>query len=194
MTQPTTPPATTPVVVSGLDLVLRAWDAADATRVAMAAQDPAIKLWNPLLPAGTALSEESAHAWCTRRADWSDGTHASWAVVTPDDEDRVIGSVSLHRIDVGQRGAEVGFWVTPDSRGRGVATRALSLAAGFGFGSLDLLRIALFHAVENDASCRVATANGFTNEGLHRRSYRCGDGQWHDEHSHARLCSDPDPG
>jgi RimJ/RimL family protein N-acetyltransferase len=102
----------------------------------------------------------------------------------------VLGSVSLFKIDEYQQMAEVGYWVTPEHRGRGVATRGVRGATGFAFAELGLRRVVLFHAVDNPGSCGVALRAGFAQEGLHRQSYRYGDGEWHDEHSHARLSCD----
>ena len=53
------------------------------------------------------------------------------------------------------------------------------------------IRLELFHAVENAGSCRVAESAGLRLEGVHRSSYRYGDGLLHDEHCHARLADDP---
>ena len=71
-----------------------------------------------------------------------------------------------------------------------MAGAALRAATAFAFTELDLLRVELFHAVENLGSCRTVEAAGYRLEGVHRESYRYGDGVWHDEHSHARLRSD----
>lgn len=137
-------------------------------------------LWNP-------MTKASAEEWCEHRADWSDGTHASWAVVGEGEPDVVLGSLSLFNIDLDQLDAEVGFWVTPTHRRRGVAARGLAAATTYAFDVLGLRRIVLYHAVDNVGSCAVARANGYDLEGVHRLSHRYGDGRWHDEHSHARI-------
>jgi RimJ/RimL family protein N-acetyltransferase len=169
-----------PVSVSADGLLLRPWTSADAEQVATASRDPLIALWNP-------MTTSSADEWCTNRADWSDSTHASWAIVAPDQPATVLGSVSVFSMDIEQLDAEVGFWVAPTFRRRGVAARALRAATTYAFDVLELRRIVLYHAANNDGSCAVARANGYDLEGVHRRSHRYGDGAWHDEHSHARL-------
>jgi RimJ/RimL family protein N-acetyltransferase len=174
-----------PVPVSADGLLLREWRAADRDQIEAAARDPDQRLWNPM----TKPSDE----WIADRTDWSDGTHASWAVVLPDDPGEVLGSVSLHQIDIANAASEIGYWVRADRRGRGIAARAVDAATTFGFDQLDLRRVFLFHAVENLGSCRVAEKAGFQLEGTHRQSYRCGDGELHDEHSHARLVTDAAP-
>jgi len=84
--------------------------------------------------------------------------------------------------------------VAPAARGRGVGTAALGAAARFAFQALGLHRVELFHALENEASCRLAERTGFRLEGVHRDAFRYGDGVLRTEHTHARLASDPEPG
>ena len=175
-------PVTVPVTVSGDSILLRAFTPADAPAVDAAAADPGIRLYNPITKPGV--------EWCAERADWSDGGHASWAIADPDDPVQLLGSVSLHKIDLDQSACEAGFFVVPAHRGRGLAGAALRAATGFAFTELGLRRVELFHALENLGSCRTVEKAGFRLEGVHRESYRYGDGVWHDEHSHARLRSD----
>lgn len=172
-------PERAPISVGADNLILRAWSPADAPQVASACMDALIALWNPLTG--------PAAEWCAARADWSEGTHASWAIAATTDPSCVLGSISLFHLDREQETAEVGFWISPQHRGKGAASTALRSATEFAFVVLGLRRVVLFHAVENLGSCRTASAAGFELEGLHRESHRHGDGRWHDEHTHARL-------
>jgi RimJ/RimL family protein N-acetyltransferase len=61
---------------------------------------------------------------------------------------------------------------------------------GAAFDVLDLHRVTLYHAVDNEASCRVAVRAGFQLEGRLRQGYRYGDGTYHDEHVHGLLAAD----
>lgn len=167
--------------------MLRAYTAADEPSLTAAFADPEIQRWNPP-GVGT-----DAGTWWRHRADWSSGTHASWAVADPAD-DRLLGDVSLHELDVEHGDAEIGYTVLPDARGRGVARRAIRTATRFAFEELGFFRVQLYHAVENVASCNAASAAGFRPEGTLRLSYRYGDGERHDEHLHARLATDRPPG
>jgi RimJ/RimL family protein N-acetyltransferase len=169
-------------------LLLRPWRDDDVDDVWAAVQDPDIRLWN-----GTGSgSRNEVVAMLRRRADWSDGDHASWAVVDAAGG-ALLGSVSLHSIDPVQADAEIGYWTVPAARGRGVASRAVDAACRWAFGALPVARIELCHAVENEASARVAARAGFTREGRLRRSYRYGDGVKHDELLWSRLSDDPSP-
>jgi RimJ/RimL family protein N-acetyltransferase len=179
--------ALSPVELSAGPIVLRPWRPDDADAVWAALQDEEIRLWNG---SGVA-SRADADAFVGRRADWTGGDHASWAVV--DGTDRALASVSLHSIDPVQNDAEIGYWTAPAARGQGVAGVAVDAACRWAFAALPVDRIELCHAVENTASGRVAEKAGFTLEGRLRRSYRYGDGVKHDELLWARLSDDPAP-
>jgi RimJ/RimL family protein N-acetyltransferase len=167
-------------------LRLRPWRSDDVDAVWAALQDPETRLWN----GGRGSSRADAEELVARRADWSSGDHASWAVV---DATGVVGSVSIHSIDLVQSDAEIGYWTVPAARGRGVAVVAVDAACRWAFAALPVDRVELCHAVENTASRRVAEKAGFTLEGRLRRSYRYGDGRKHDELLWARLADDPAP-
>ena len=176
-----------PVELVSSGLRLRPWRIGDAPAVLPALRDPAIARWNPVDRPDPDL--RVAQAWVEDRGDWTGSEHASFAVVSVDD-DVLLGSVSLFKIDRVHGNAEIGYWTVPRSRGRGVATAAVDLVARWAFDLGELHRVQLYHAVDNPASCRVATKAGFLLEGGPRESFRYGDGQLHDEHLHGRLATD----
>jgi RimJ/RimL family protein N-acetyltransferase len=177
-----------PFELSAGPVLLRPWRDDDLDAVWAALQDPEIRLWN-----GTGSgSRDDALRMLRGRADWSEGDHASWAVVDAATGE-LLGSVSLHSIDLAQADAEIGYFTVPAARGHGVATLAVDAACRWLFGALPIDRIELAHAVENEGSGRVAAKAGFTLEGRLRRSYRYGDGRKHDELLWSRLSDDPDP-
>lgn len=177
-----------PVELAAGDLLLRPWRPADRDGYWAALEAPGGRLWH----GGTLASLEDVEAMLARRGDWSSGETASWCVADAP-SGALLGSVSVHRIDHDQLDAETGYWTAPHARGRGVAVRALEAALRWGFTELGLLRVQLFHAVENTASGRVAQKAGFTREGRLRRSHRYQDGMWHDELLWSRLADDPAP-
>jgi RimJ/RimL family protein N-acetyltransferase len=161
-------------------------DAADALAMLL---DPDIAQWNP---GPEQLDLESVRAWCRRGADWSDGSHATFAVLDAT-TGRLLGNVSLHEVDHAQQDAEIGYRVAPWARSTGVATAGVAAVARWAFGAVGLVRIEIRHAVVNIASCRVAEKAGFPCEGILRQAYVYGDGARYDDHLHARLASDPAP-
>ena len=164
--------------------------AADLDEVAAAFEDPEIALWNPGVKRPGSTTRDRAKLWIADRSVWGPD-HASWVV--RDLDGTLVGQVSLHQIDAEGGSAQVGYWLTPRGRGRGLGTAAVAAATAYAFDVLELLRVALFHAVENEASCRLALRCGFLLEGTSRQSYVYGDGLRHDEHLHARLATDPVP-
>ncbi|WP_327391404.1 GNAT family N-acetyltransferase (plasmid) [Streptomyces microflavus] len=188
-----TPPL--PARLTGPGLTLRPFSPGDAPLLAQALDDPEILRWatgahlHPL-PAG-----ERAAQWLQRRLEaWSGGV-PHFAIADPG-TDALTGYIGLRRIHNGN--AEVGSWIAPWARGRGLAAGALLTAAGWALtlpadGGMGLHRIALHHATANPASCTVAAKAGLVLEGTMRQETTDHTGTRYDSHLHARLATDPHP-
>jgi ribosomal-protein-alanine N-acetyltransferase len=59
---------------------------------------------------------------------------------------------------------EVVYWLAPEARGRGVATRALLLMSGWAFRTRGLDEIRLWAHIDNSASRAVAERAGYTRD------------------------------
>ena len=169
----------TRIVLPGEPLVedataLRPWRDSDAAAVTRACRDPEIARWTRV-PEN--YSESDARAFLLHRYDaLLAGTTAPFAVVSP--QDRLLGSVALMRMDWDHRRGEAGYWLAPEARGRGHATRALRLVCAWGFAALGLERVNLYAATGNRASQRVAERAGFSREGVLRAYMRGKEGQY----------------
>ncbi|MFJ1611177.1 MULTISPECIES: GNAT family N-acetyltransferase [unclassified Streptomyces] len=177
------------------DVLLRPWGREAAELEAMldglvaAAGDPLIARWNPF----PAADRTKAMTWVElREGGWDRGDAASFAVLGAADR-TLLGAVGLRWVDRADGLAMIGYWTLPAARGRSVATRATCAVTDWAFATADARRIEIAHAVENEASCRVAHRCGYLPEGTLRESHRYGDGAYHDEHLHARLAADPAP-
>ena len=113
-----------------------------------------------------------AEEWFRLARDaWSNDTEYPFVIV-----DRVsgvpLGTCGLNGIDRVNQWANLGYWVRTPATGRGVATRAATLVADFGFSELGLHRIEILAATGNAPSQRVALRVGAIREGVLRRRLR----------------------
>jgi RimJ/RimL family protein N-acetyltransferase len=83
-----------------------------------------------------------------------------------------LGGCGLNRLDTRFLKSNLGYWVRTSAAGRGVATAATRMLAGFGFEQLGLQRIEIIAAVDNLASQRVAEKAGARREGILRNGIR----------------------
>lgn len=157
-------------VLAGRGLVLRTWLPGDLDALLKACQDPEIQCWttipSPYLREHAQLFIDA----CALR--WVQGL-ASFAILDPDETD-LLGSIGF--VGLPEQGAvEVGYWVAPSARGRGVATGATRLVCDWAFEMLGFERVEWQAYVGNDGSLRVAQRCGFTVEGtLRARGYQRG--------------------
>jgi len=93
---------------------------------------------------------------------------------------RFAGQLTIGNVTHGAlRSAWVGYWVSRDLTGGGVATAALGLGVDHCFGPVRLHRVEATVRPENAASRRVLAKAGFREEGLLKR-YLDVDGGWRD--------------
>ena len=168
-------------------LVLRPPHRREAAAALAMLTDPDVRQWNP---APLVVDLPSARAWCDRGADWTTGGHATFSIIEAAGGSYV-GNISVFDVDLEHAVGSVGYRVAPAHRSRGVASAALATVRDWVFADVALVRLQLFHAVPNAASCRVAERCGFALEGVLRSGSVFGDGERYDEHLHARLASDP---
>ncbi|WP_326560847.1 GNAT family N-acetyltransferase [Micromonospora sp. NBC_01796] len=167
---------------------LRLFRDADLEDLMVGCNDPLTRRFLPHLPGPYTAAD--AHWWI------SDGTAAVWArggaayAIADPATDRLLGGIGIDQVAPARGQGEIGYWVTPRARGRGVATAATTLLAGraltHGFARLELLT-----DPENVASQRVALGSGFSREGIRRGAGNAPDGSRHDLVAWARLADDP---
>jgi [ribosomal protein S5]-alanine N-acetyltransferase len=78
------------------------------------------------------------------------------------------GMVLVHSLHEQHRRGEVGFWVVPGQRRRGVGSRAVALTVSWLFGELDLLRVEMTTTPDNQVVRSLARRLGFKQEGVLR--------------------------
>jgi RimJ/RimL family protein N-acetyltransferase len=148
------------------EIVLRLWGDGDIPAIVTACGEEEIVRWLDQLPHPYRERDAREYIAQTRRG-WREATASSFAI-TVRGRNEAVGSIGVHWLDHDQGVAEVGYWVAPQVRRNGVATRALRLVAGWVLGECAAERLQLRAEVENAASCGVAEKGGFRREGILR--------------------------
>lgn len=162
------------VELAGVGVRLRGFGAGDAEETRRICDDPSTRRWLPL-PSPYTLSH--AVDWCTvsSHAQRESGAGIHFAVAETG-TDRLLGALGVRHVDWRVRSAEVGYWIAPWERGRGLATTAVRLAAAWLLDEQGFQRVQLKAAFGNTASRRVAEKAGFRREGVLRNAGLTDDG------------------
>ncbi|GAA1745592.1 GNAT family N-acetyltransferase [Luedemannella helvata] len=176
--------------VPGEGVLLRPYRAADADDVAAACDDALTQRFVPGLP--RPYTRADAEWWITTGApDAAARGGYAYAIADPG-SGRLLGGIGVarHRPAEDPGSAEIGYWVAPWARGRGVATAATRALAGYAFGA-GVARLELRTAWENAASQRVALGAGFVREAVARAAGVGRGGDRYDQLVWVRLAGDP---
>jgi RimJ/RimL family protein N-acetyltransferase len=147
-------------------VLLRPWREADVPGMVAAFSDPVMQRFSWRTAPYT---ETDARDYLAEQEEARlRGDELNFALAGPQDQDVVLGAVSLHEVRLDQGCAAVGYWLAPEARGRGAATQAVRLLAQWAFAELGLARLELTCGPDNEASQRVAGRCGFSREGLLR--------------------------
>ncbi len=153
------------------ELRLRRATPEDVPAILRICQDPEIQRWTRV-PSPYLEHHARSFASLSSRAGVEEGTGAHLLAVDTA-TDVVLGAVGLS-LDLADLAGEVGYWVAPEARGRGVATRGTRLVCRLGLERLQLGYIGLEAAADNAASNAVARRLGFTLEGTRRAAMIAG--------------------
>jgi RimJ/RimL family protein N-acetyltransferase len=171
------------VLIEG-DLTLRRATIADAADIAEVYNESDVQYWMLWEPEEFDEAEALANIERSEQA-WAEGSNAPLRIVT---DGHVIGGVNLNFR--GHHVAEVAYFLRASARGRGLATRAVLLAADWGFRERGQARIQLRCDPANRASVALAERAGFTFEGTERSSAAYPDGHRFDSLVYSLLPSE----
>jgi len=118
-------------------------------------------------PSGAELGRLAEREWAGRNA----GERAALTILEPG-SDTCLGQIRVQPVDWDQSRAEIGIWLAPQVRGRGLGRGALRLAGGWLLGPCRLARVELVVEPDNAPMIRAAQAAGFVREGLLREYVR----------------------
>ena len=116
------------------------------------------------------------------------GDFYDWAVIDKESQ-RMIGTCGFTRFNFQSDSAEIGYVLSPDFWGKGIAHEAASEVIRFGFENLLLNRIEAKFMTGNDRSLRVMEKLGMTYEGVRREAMLI-KGKYRDVHTCAILKSE----
>lgn len=148
----------------GDDVVLRKATEADVPELAPAFLDPAVGGEAGLPP----IDEAALRTFVREQLPAMDASGQMIPVSIRDaTSGTLLGGALFQRIDPFRQKLELGYWLYPDARGQGIATRVVRAMAEHAFAS-GLARVEAVVRVGNVASERVLERAGFTREGVLR--------------------------
>lgn len=96
-------------------------------------------------------------------------------------EGKCVGSMGFHTIRQNHQWAEIGYWLSKDSTGKGVMTECVKAMINYGFNDLGLHRIQIKCDADNLKSKAIPERLGFILEGTRRECRKNEDGSFSDE-------------
>jgi RimJ/RimL family protein N-acetyltransferase len=150
--EPLHPPRLTDGVIG-----LRALEERDVPAIVAACQDPEIPRWtrvpSPYTP------DDARTYLAIARADAAVGRGVALAIA--DADDAFIGTIGLMDVDRAVGSGEIGYWIAPPARGRGVTVRAIALLRDWAVRDLGITSLDILPHRDNMASRVVAERAGF---------------------------------
>ncbi len=154
-------PAIEPPTLRDGDLTLRPPRPEDADAVTAACQDAAIHRW---VRVPSPYRREHAESWLASCAAHAESGEAL-TLLAEDGDGRLAGSFSLLELARGGGYGEIGYWVAPPARGRGVATRSVTLLRDWAAAELRLRTIEILVHRDNAPSRAVPLRCSFADTG-----------------------------
>jgi ribosomal-protein-alanine N-acetyltransferase len=114
-------------------------------------------------PSGAELGRHADRAEADRVA----GRGLTLTILTPGD-DTCRGQINVHHVELEHARVELGCWVAPDARGKGLARGALRLTGRWLLRECGFERVEILTETDNERMLHAARAAGFTFEGVLR--------------------------
>lgn len=119
------------------------------------------------------------------RSIFEKDTGIRWGI-TLKDQDIVIGSCGFLNVKSQHRRSEIGFELSEEYWGKGIASEAFNTVIGYGFERMNLQRIEALVEPANISSQKLVEKHGFQREGL-LRSYEFTCGKFDDLYMYSLL-------
>jgi RimJ/RimL family protein N-acetyltransferase len=131
--------------------------------------DPEVPRWTRL---PSPYTKEDALAWIALAESMARHGTAYHLVVAGKDDDAPFGAVGLEVHGRPEPHGEIGYWLAAPARGRGIATRAVRLLAGWTLDTLPIGSIEIHALPANARSQAVANRAGFRPAGTRLEPFR----------------------
>jgi ribosomal-protein-serine acetyltransferase len=157
----------TPILTDGI-VTLRAYQSSDAPVLFAAVRESVDHVGEWLAWCTKAYALTDSAGWIERARDqWRTGADAVFGVFDSTNG-QLLGAVGIDDVHQFQRTANLGYWTRRTALGRGVAPRAVRLAARYALTAKALERLEIVVACGNRPSQRVAEKCGAVLEGILR--------------------------
>jgi RimJ/RimL family protein N-acetyltransferase len=171
--------------INGNGVRLRALRPDDVDDLVAGYADPMVQRFVP-----HPFTRDFAEGFVHRRAPEMFTEGGAFYAIADTGTDRLLGAIGVDRPVPSRQQAELGYWVGPWARRRGVAVAALTTMTDHLFGT-GIQRLELLTHWENAAGQRVALAAGYQREGVRRGAIASRDGGRDELLAYARLATDP---
>ena len=165
-------------------LILREWVKRDLNDLVEGLNNLEITKWLAFAP--HPYTKKDAEKWikfCTKKARKGKEKNSYEFAIELKSAKKVIGGISLDKINKFQGTAGGGIWINTKYHGHGYGTEAFGERIKFAFDKLRLRRLENGFIKGNHSSFRLQKRFGYKIEGLRRKAFRCmADGKIKDEY------------
>ncbi|MEK2401366.1 GNAT family protein [Vibrio parahaemolyticus] len=95
--------------------------------------------------------------------DYADGKSLVCAMLHGD---KLVGNISFNTINQSLKKVEIGYWLSAEHQGKGLVSKSVSKLIEMAFTELDMQKVEISAAVENQSSRKVCERLGFSLEGV----------------------------
>ncbi|MFH1916825.1 MAG: GNAT family protein [Nanoarchaeota archaeon] len=155
-------------------LVLREWDKKDANDLVEGLNNLKVTKWLAFIP--HPYTKKDAEKWidyCIENAKKGKKRNSFEFAIELKSEKKVIGGISLDKINRVQGTAGGGIWLNAKYQGQGYGTEAFGERIRFAFTKLKLRRLENGFLKGNPSSLKMQKKFGYKIEGKKRKAFRC---------------------
>jgi RimJ/RimL family protein N-acetyltransferase len=154
-------------------LVLRDWESTDLTNLVDGLNNLEVSKWLAFVPHPyTVTDAQNWIRYCQSHATIEKQRVAYHLAIELKVEKKIIGGVSLDKLDTLQGTAGGGIWVNFDYQGLGYGSEAFGKRIEFAFEELKLRRLENGYFPANESSFAMQSKFGYKVEGLRRKAFK----------------------